>query len=50
MDPKDIDINLLFRIKVIRDLKKVYKDPEFLQRYEKWQENKKRLKADKLQV
>ena len=50
MDPKDINVNLLFKIKIIRDLKKVYKDPKFLQRYEAWLEKKKRLKADKLQV
>lgn len=50
MDPKNIDVNLLFRIKIVTDLKKVYKDPEFLQRYENWLKNKKRLKADKLKV
>ena len=50
MDPKDIELNLLFRIKIYREFKKVYKDPEFLKRYEKWLENKKRLKTDKFQV
>ena len=50
MDPKKIKLNDRLCWIFIKQVELDYQDPNIRENFEKWKANKKRLKADKLQV